>query len=72
MGRVISPASQVGELASRRVMECLAQIEPQSISLRQPGDTILIDNWRMLHARSPIQPGFEDREIQRIYLESLN
>lgn len=68
----LQPASKVGELASQRVMECLAQIEPQFISLKLPGDTILIDNWRMLHARSPIPAGREDRKIERIYLENLN
>jgi L-asparagine oxygenase len=68
----LNPASKVGELASQRVMENLAQIESQPISLTLPGDTILIDNWRMLHARSTIPLGCEDREIERIYLESLN
>ena len=65
----LQPASRVGGLAAQRVMEYLAQIRPQSISLRVPGDTILIDNWRMLHARSVIQPGCEDRKVERVYLE---
>ncbi|HAH95942.1 MAG TPA: hypothetical protein DCL69_03455, partial [Firmicutes bacterium] len=36
------------------------------------GDTLVIDNWRMLHARSPVPAGREDRKIQRVYLESLH
>lgn len=68
----LQPASKVGELASQSVIENLAQIEPQSISLSLAGDTILIDNWRMLHARSMVPLGCEDRKIERIYLESLN
>ncbi|TIW05266.1 MAG: TauD/TfdA family dioxygenase, partial [Mesorhizobium sp.] len=36
------------------------------------GDTLIIDNWRMLHARSPIITGTEDRAIERIYLERLH
>jgi L-asparagine oxygenase len=68
----LQPASRIGEIAFQRVIECLAQTKPQCIPLTSPGDTILIDNWRILHARSPIPPGREDRKIERIYLESLN
>lgn len=70
--KFLEPASKVGELAFQLMTECIAQAEPQSVSLQRPGDTILIDNWRVLHARSPILPGREDRTIERIYLESLN
>jgi L-asparagine oxygenase len=68
----IQPASKTGALAAQRIVECLAHTEPQSVCLRLPGDTVLIDNWRMLHARSPISLGCEDRQIDRIYLEDLN
>jgi L-asparagine oxygenase len=68
----LEPASKVGDLASQHMRECLANSEPQSISLTLPGDMLLIDNWRMLHARSPIPPGREDRKIERIFLERLN
>lgn len=59
----LQPAGKVGRLAMQCVRECLARIKPQSISLTLLGDTILIDNWMMLHARSPIPPGCEDRRI---------
>ena len=68
----LEPASNTGKIAFLRVLECLAQAEHYAVPLKQPGDTIVIDNWRMLHARSPIPPGCEDRKIERIYLESLN
>jgi L-asparagine oxygenase len=68
----LQPASKAGEVASRQVKMSLAQIQPLSISLMQSGDTVLIDNWRMLHARSPIPAGCEDRSIERVYLEELN
>nr|WP_292223483.1 TauD/TfdA family dioxygenase [Mesorhizobium sp.] len=42
------------------------------MSLAQTHDTLLIDNWRMLHARSPILPGRESRAIERVYLEALH
>lgn len=68
----LQPASKVGELAFRCITKYLSQAKPQYVSLQQPGDTIIIENWRMLHARSPIPHGREDRKIERIYLESLN
>lgn len=68
----LQPVGRVGRLAVERFRECLARIESQSILLKTPGDTVLIDNWRMMHARSPILPGCEDRRIERVYLESLN
>jgi L-asparagine oxygenase len=67
----LKPASKVGEIADQRFREYLAQSEPLSVALSRAGDTLLIDNWRMLHARSPITAGREDRKIERIYLEHL-
>jgi len=67
----LKPASKIGELASQRIHEQLDKCEPLKIALARVGDTLLIDNWRMLHARSPIPAERENRKIQRIYLESL-
>lgn len=67
----LKPASKIGELASQRIKEQLDKCEPLKIALARVGDTLLIDNWRMLHARSPIPAERENRKIQRIYLESL-
>lgn len=67
----LKPASKIGDLASQRVREQLDKCEPLKIALARADDTLLIDNWRMLHARSPIPVEREDRKIQRVYLESL-
>lgn len=68
----LKPASKIGDIANLQVREWLAQSEPLSIALTRAGDTLLIDNWRMLHARSPIPAGREDREIERTYLGGLH
>jgi L-asparagine oxygenase len=68
----LKPASKIGEVADQQVRLCLDRTEPLSIALVRSGDTLLIDNWRMLHARSPIPAGREDRKIERIYLEGLH
>lgn len=68
----LRPASKVGELADQRIREHLVHTNPISIPLARLGDSLLIDNWRMLHARPPINADRLDRKIERIYLEGLN
>lgn len=68
----LKPASKIGDIADQQVRKHLARSEPLSIALARSGDTLLIDNWRMLHARSPILAGREDRKIERVYLEDLH
>jgi len=45
--------------------------EIRSIFLRSPGDTVLIDNWRMLHGRGRVTPG-STRIIERLYLSEIH
>lgn len=68
----LKPASRIGEVAHLRVREWLSACKPTALSLAEPHDTLLIDNWRMLHARSSIPPGRENRAIERVYLEELH
>lgn len=68
----LKPASKIGEVADLRVREWLSKCKPTALSLTEPHDTLLIDNWRMLHARSSILPGRENRVIERVYLEELH
>lgn len=68
----LQPASRIGEIAARQIREQLNEIAFLSIPLVQAGDTLLIDNWRMLHARAPIPAAREDRKIERVYLEALH
>jgi len=67
----LRPASKVGDAANTQIRDWLTKSTPLSITLFRPGDTLIIDNWRMLHARSPIPLGREDRSIQRVYLGGL-
>jgi hypothetical protein len=68
----LKAASEIGHTALQRMREAIPVLQPLEIALTQSGDTLLIDNWRMLHARSPIPQGCENRRIQRVYLESLH
>lgn len=68
----LKPASKIGEMARQHMTELLPKCDPLSIALIRTGDTLLIDNWRMLHARSLVPTGRENRRIQRVYLEDLH
>jgi len=68
----LKPASKIGCIADQCVRAEIAECEPLSIALAARGDTLLIDNWRMLHARSPVPVGRENRKLERVYLEGLH
>lgn len=68
----LRPASKMAEIADLGVREYLRKCVPMSHILARPGDLLLIDNWRMLHARAPIPADCKDRTIQRVYLEDLH
>jgi L-asparagine oxygenase len=68
----IQPASRAGEIGVERFRECLARTSPISVSLANQGDTLIIDNWRMLHGRSSVPPACNDRLIERVYLEKIS
>jgi hypothetical protein len=68
----LKPASKIGNIGSQQVKIFLSEVDALSIALVNPGDTVVVDNWRMLHARSPIVAGRESRIIERVYLEALS
>lgn len=68
----ICPASQAGEIGVKKFAQHLAQSEPTRISLAEQGDTIIVDNWRMLHGRSPVPADCQQRVLERAYLESVH
>lgn len=43
-----------------------------SVCLENAGDTLIIDNWKMLHNRSLVPLSSQNREIERVYLTRLD
>ncbi len=39
--------------------------------LEKAGDTLIIDNWKLLHSRSRVPSASANREIDRVYLQKL-
>lgn len=68
----IRPASAHGNLAFNLVKAKIDCAIPWTISLKAPGDTLVVDNWRMLHGRSSVPKGGEGRVIERMYLEEIS
>jgi L-asparagine oxygenase len=40
--------------------------------LSAPGDTLLVDNWRVLHGRGPVHETQTHRTLERVYLSGLH
>ncbi len=68
----LKPASRVGERAFADVHDSLDSTTPIAVALVEEGDTMVIDNWRILHGRSAVMEKFSDRHLERVYLGSLN
>lgn len=64
----IQPASEAGRLGFARFKDALDKVVPVAVPLAEQGDTLIIDNWRMLHARSAVPEACKDRLLERAYL----
>lgn len=64
----IQPASEVGRTGVEKFRACIDALAPIHVALSRPGDTLVIDNWRMLHARAAVGPEHQSRTIERTYL----
>lgn len=59
-------AVKIGEL-----VQSFSYRPVETISLSEPCDTLIIDNWRTLHGRSSVPPLGMNRIIERVYLSDL-
>ena len=64
-------ANKAAVEALDRIMQMLKTATPSEFLLRNRGDTLVIDNWRMLHGRSPVGTDSISRDIKRAYLSEL-
>jgi len=51
-------------------IKSIQEIQRIDVCLTNPGDTLIIDNWRMLHGRSSV-PSTTHRRLERIYVSKL-
>lgn len=69
--RYLQPASRAGELFATQMGRYLHELPAIPVILAQQGDTIIIDNWRMLHGRAAVPEHSRSRHIERVYLKAL-
>lgn len=67
----VLPASPAGERGMGLLRTALATAPRRNVYLAQPGDTLVLDNWRMLHGRGSVPPDALNRNIARAYLRSV-
>jgi L-asparagine oxygenase len=65
------PASPAGKHGMALVKVALPSLSRASIVLENPGDTLWIDNWRVLHGRSKVDGTQTDRLIARAYFGEI-
>lgn len=70
--KFIEPSGATGTSVSREFRSAIASLDPIIVDLHQPGDTLIVDNWRMLHSRGPVPDHCLARRIDRAYMEEVH
>ena len=68
----LRPATAESETAYSLVSKHIASITKEDVVLLAPGDTLVLDNWRMVHRRSPVPATMVSRHIDRVYVGALH
>lgn len=68
----LHPATADSEKTHSLVATYIKSVAAKDVVLLTPGDTLIVDNWRMIHRRSPVPAGAADRHIDRVYLGELH
>jgi len=66
--RPINDAAQM----LRTCVEALSATSMDTVNLFEPGDTLVIDNWKVLHGRSAARNAGANRRVERVYLRELS
>ena len=67
----VVPATNGSQAICENIADGLASIEPVEVLLENPGDTLILDNWRMLHGRSQVPIANEVRRVERAYFGAI-
>jgi len=67
----IVPANHEAFEVRNHLAYMMARYSTTQISFVSPADTLIIDNWKMLHGRSPVPASGLKRLVERVYLTEL-
>lgn len=68
----LKPTNAFAAATVAGVQDALLHSDPVQFLLCEPGDTLVLDNWRVLHGRSPVSADGLQRVIARAYLEAVH
>jgi L-asparagine oxygenase len=67
----LRPTTEIAVRVFGEFKTALSALIATEIPLVEPGDTLVIDNWRCLHGRAPVSGSALNRRIDRVYLKYL-
>jgi L-asparagine oxygenase len=67
----LEPAGVAGLQGIQAIKQNIHAVPTVAVALVGKGDTLIVDNWRMLHARSQIPFGCQSRLLERAYLGEI-
>ena len=67
----IRPVSHSSRNLVESILGIVRSFKTFDFHLQNSGDTLLIDNWKMMHGRGAILPENRNRIIERVYLRKL-
>ena len=67
----LTPLNQHAEVLASAMRDPIWIAQATKISLNHPGDTLIVDNWRILHGRGDVSAGSTGRRIDRVYLSEV-
>jgi L-asparagine oxygenase len=67
----IVPKNKDAHVVSQHIAACKQDDRIIKFFLDKPGDTLLIDNWQVLHGRTAIPASGINRKIERVYLSEV-
>ncbi len=68
----LRPATEGSEKAYSQVSKYIDSMVVKDAVLLHRGDTLIVDNWRMIHRRSPVPASAANRHIDRVYVGELH
>jgi len=67
----VEPATTISTLMFYQLEKHIQDEKRIDVHLKDPGDTLIIDNWVMLHGRSPVPTEELTRRVERVYLNNI-
>jgi hypothetical protein len=65
------PATEYSKQVVAEIGKYLSTLRKKQFVLASKGDTMIVDNWRMIHGRTSVNQISISRRIERVYLSEV-